>query len=348
MHQHLIQDAKQALPMPDLWRKLGWIGEAKKTCWRPYEAEDTREKGSVFQTETGAWLFHDFVTGENFDEVSLLARVEGLSNGDACRRFLDLSGIAGVSRIIKTMPRNAATCGNQPHSAVPHPRRRPAIGHLEPFTMADVERVATMRGLEVDAVRLAALEGLLWRGNKLGHDSWVLTDLSRWNAQFRRFDGEPYYIGEGRAVKTLGVKGGWAAYPIGLPAITGPERKFQRVVIVEGMPDLLAGFQVILECGYMTLATVLCMTGASMLIPEDYLGLFAGLRVRIFADADAAGSAAAARWHRQLSGAGAIVDAFDLSGLLRADGRPVKDLNDVCLMDRGERESLDLMGGMLS
>lgn len=349
--QHLIQDAKQALPMPDLWRKLGWPGEPKKSCRRPYAPEDTRDKGSVFQHQSGAWLFHDFVSGDNFEEVALLARVEGLNNGDACRRFIELSGVKNRQRIhSQPMPQTSENSGSLPNTGEisSRPRTRPSIGKLEPFTHYDVERVAVLRGIDPVAVHLAANEGLLWKGEKLGHESWVITDNSRWNAQFRRFDGQPYYLGAiGKEVKTLGVKGGWAAWPVGISAICEFKKRFHRVLIVEGMPDMLAGFQVIAETGFLAEATVICMTGSSMLVPDFCLPFFNGLRVRIFADADTAGQSAAVRWHEQLAAVGAVVDAFDLAGLLRADGQPVKDLNDVMLMDERERAALGLMEGML-
>lgn len=348
--QHLIQDAKQALPMPDLWRKLGWPGEPTKSCRRPYSPEDSRDKGSVFQHQSGAWLFHDFVSGENFDEVALLARVEGIDNSDACRRFVEFSGVKDRKRIQSSpMPQAAADSGTMPiKPEICRPRVRPTIGKLEPLTLDDVERVAALRGIDSMAVQLAAAEGFLWKGEKLGHESWVITDTSRWNAQFRRFDGLPYYLGAiGKEVKTLGVKGGWAAWPVGISAIFGFKRRFHRVIIVEGMPDMLAGFQVIAETGFMAEATVICMTGSSMLVPDICLPFFNGIRVRIFADADNAGQSAAFRWHKQLAAVGAVVDAFDLTGLLRADGQPVKDLNDVVLMDENERAALGLMEGML-
>ncbi len=348
--QHLIQEAKLTLPMPDLWRKRGWPGEPNRSCRRPYAPDDSRDKGSVFQTQGGAWLFHDFVSGENFDEVALLARVEGIDNSDACRRYIELSGVRGHPRIhSKPIPQSAADSGSMSLKAVGDlPRVRPSIGKLESFTSEDVERVASLRGLDSMAVQLAAAEGLLWKGEKLGHESWVITDDARWNAQFRRFDGEPYYLGAlDKEVKTLGVKGGWAAWPVGFTAIAVHKRRFHNVVMVEGMPDMLAGFQVLAEDGYTAEATVICMTGSSMLVPDFCLPFFDGLRVRIFADADKAGKSAAVRWHKQLEKVGAVVDTYDFEGLLRADGQRVKDLNDVMLMDPGERAALGLMEGML-
>lgn len=354
--QHLIQDAKQALPMPDLWRKLGWPGEPSRSCRRPYAPEDTRNKGSVFQTQSGAWLFHDFVSGENFDEVSLLARVEGLSNGDACRRFIE---VAGQQRRLVHVP-NPSSHGETWKSAPvsPRPPSRPHIGRLDPFCDSDVETLARLRGLDPAAIKLAASESLLFKAVHRNHPSWVVTDGGRWNARFRRMDGLPYELSDGLGgdvslVKSLAPsnKRGsrcWSGWPIGLQHIL--EGGFDYLLLTEGEPDLLAGFQVILESGLAGIATPLCLASSSPWIGEELLIFFRGKRVRIFPhlDNNGAGSKAAEKWRTQLARAGAVVDAFDLKDLLRADGRRVKDLNDVCLMDRGERESLDLMGGMFS
>lgn len=335
-----ITRAKIALPLPDLWRKLGWPGEPKKSCRRPYAPEDTRDSASVFQKASGQWCFHDFKAGETCDEIGLLAQVESLSNGDACRRFLALAGIKGDTPYT---PAPAATSKPSPPPDV-KPERKPFIGTLRELGREECEAIAASRGLLLDAVMLAACEGLLWHGERLGCASWVLTDSERWNAQFRRFDASPYVLSDGREVKTLGVKGGWAAWPLGIPALISGS--YRRAVIVEGLPDALAAFQVLLETGCAASCAVLCMTGAGLRIPLDCLPFFAGVNVRIFCDADESGRRAALRWEGQLREAGAACDAFDLSGLIRGDGKPVKDLNDCCLMAANERAALGLMEGI--
>jgi hypothetical protein len=70
------------------------------------------------------------------------------------------------------------------------------------------------------------------------------------------------------------------------------------------------------------------MLGASNAIPNDALRHFVGKQVRIFPHADEAGRDAGALWAAQLTAAQAEVDGFDFGGLLRADDRAVKDLND--------------------
>lgn len=337
-----ITRAKLALPLPDLWRKLGWPGEPKKSCRRPYSPEDTRESASVFQKASGEWCFHDFKAGETWDEIALLAQMEGLSNGDACRRFLALAGIKDAAQGPRA-PLPAAPARPSPPPDV-KPQNKPFLGTLRELGRDECAAIAASRGLMLDAVMLAAAEGLLWQGERLGRASWVLTDAERWNAQFRRFDGAPYALSDGREVKTLGVKGGWAAWPLGMPALASGS--YRRAVIVEGLPDALAAFQVLLETGCATNCAVLCMTGSGLRIPAECLPFFSGVVVRIFCDADESGRRAAVRWEGQLREAGAVCDAFDLGGLLQADGKPVKDLNDCCRMETSERAALGLMEGM--
>lgn len=342
--RELIQRAKAALPLPALWQKMGWQGEPKKCCRVPFRADDSRESGSVFQREHGAWCFHDFKSGESFDEIGLLAQVEGLRTGDAMRRFLSLAGVRDWT------PHENAPAAVSPPPALPprrdvKPESKPRLPPLQMPTLEECEAIAATRGLDVEAVKLAASEDSLFISERMGLPCWVLTDSERWNAQFRRLDGLPFMLSDGREVKTLGIKGGWAAWPLGLPLACSDE--FPLVVIVEGPPDALAAYQVIRETGHAAKCAVVCMAGAGLRIPAECLPAFRAKRVRIFCDADTSGRAAALRWTLQLSEAGAVVDAFDLAGLLQADGKPVKDLNDACRMAPADRARTGFMEGMI-
>lgn len=354
--QHLIQDAKQALPMPELWRKLGWPGEPKKSCRRPYSPEDTRDKGSVFQHQSGgAWLFHDFVSNETFDEVDLLARMEGLSKGEAIRRYIDLAGIKERGRIRVHLGQDFRKL-ERPHAVElrpnPLPPHKPRLGELRPFGADDVLALARLRGIDADAVRLAALDGHLWIAERNGHKCWVWTDCHRWVATYRRMDGGLLITKDGDPIKAQFPAGrrrsGW---PIGFSKVQHVafcKKEFRRVVLVEGGPDFLAAYQAIKEAGAVKDCGVLGMT-SSLDIEEGLLYAFNGVRVRLFPHLDSSrtGERVAAKWQRQLESHGAIVDGFDFRGLLRADGKSVEDLNDAMLMDQNERVALGLMEGML-
>jgi len=65
-----------------------------------------------------------------------------------------------------------------------------------------------------------------------------------------------------------------------------------------------------------------------------------GKQVVLYPHCDEAGQTAAREWARQLHNAGATVQAFDLSGIVKADGSAGKDLGDVCTIspDCLERE----------
>lgn len=358
--QHLIQDAKLALPMPDLWRKLGWPGEPKKSCRRPYSPEDSRDKGSVFQHySSGAWLFHDFVSGETFDEVDLLTRMEGLSKGEAIRRHIDLAGIKERGRIRLRLGQDSSKVDLPPviQSKPPQqiPRRRPGIGKLTPFAPDDVLTLARLRGIDPDAIRLAALDGHLWTAENRGHKCWVWTDSVRWLATYRRMDGGLLRTKEGIEQKVMGPplygepqRKGW---PIGFSKvqhIAFCKKEFRSVILVEGGPDFLAAYQAVKEANLVKDCGVLGMVSSTE-IEEGLLYAFNGVRVRLFPHLDSSGKGEkiVVRWQEQLESHGAIVDGFDFRGLLRADGKPVEDLNDAMLMDQNERAALGLMEGML-
>ena len=73
----------------------------------------------------------------------------------------------------------------------------------------------------------------------------------------------------------------------------------------------------------------------------EALSHFDGMRVRIVPHLDPVGQEAAARWARQLGAAGAVVDAFNLQGLRRRDGKPVKDLNDAIVISPEDESELE-------
>ena len=166
----------------------------------------------------------------------------------------------------------------------------------------------------------------------------MITDSRRLNAQARRFDGRNWTHIEDKKAWTL--PGSVGATPIGLREA----QDFKSIVFVEGGPDLLAAFHLMWCSGTPDLGVV-AMLGASNRIPESELAAFKGKRVRIFAHLDDEGLKAEGRWWRQLKEAGAIVDGFDFSGLVRSDGQPVGDLNDFCLVDadqwEAERETIE-------
>jgi hypothetical protein len=198
----------------------------------------------------------------------------------------------------------------------------------------------------------------------------VITDEERRVAEFRRIDGDRYPVKGGEGIKSWSTAG--KNWPIG-SAELGNRR---CVLWVEGGPDVLAAYHFLWGWGLLDRVAVVGMLGASARIAEEALPYFDGCRVRIIMDADelrdseAAGKRkipgleAATRWQQQLTAAGAVVETYDLGplyepdslrgyyagtvpagevevlrpGLIQADGRPVKDLNDLA---RCEAEVVD-------
>ena len=103
---------------------------------------------------------------------------------------------------------------------------------------------------------------------------------------------------------------------------------YPSIALTEGVPDFLSAFHLGLAFGVDALVAPVCISGASVSIPEEALPQFAGKRIRIFAHNDQAGQAAAERWTEQLKDI-ATVDRFTFSGLEMSDGKAVKDLNDL-------------------
>ena len=174
--------------------------------------------------------------------------------------------------------------------------------------------------------------------------SWIITDVTRRVGEFRRLDNLPYPRLKHDAIKAWSTAG--KSWPVGAAEM---EHRL-NVLLVEGGPDVLAAYHFLHGFGMLGSVAVVGMLGGSNRIAEDALMHFRGRRVRIMMDADEvkeltttladgttrtrasrAGLSAALRWQEQLTAAGAAVECYDLTGLMRADGRPVKDVNDLAL-----------------
>lgn len=173
--------------------------------------------------------------------------------------------------------------------------------------------------------------------------SWCVTDGERCVAEFRRLDGEKYALRDG-AIKSWSTAG--KHWPVGAAEIGARP----CVLLVEGGPDMLAAYHFLWGFNQLAHVAVVAMLGTGSRICEEALPFFKGKRVRICIDADEVqekktvdkkgvehvrrtrpGYDASLRWTEQLTNAGAAVQGVNLEGLVRADGEPVKDLNDLAL-----------------
>ncbi len=203
-------------------------------------------------------------------------------------------------------------------------------------TAAELATLAELRAVSLAACILADSVGLLRFATWKGKPAWIVTDSETVNAQARRLDGKPW---EEIDAKAQTLPGCWASWPIG--AKTGSN--YPAFILCEGGPDLLAALHFIHAHpeGGEALFFPVAMLGASQRIHPDALPIFTGKRVRIMPHLDAAGRKAAECWGAQLATVGADVDCADFSGLRKADGSPIKDLNDCTSIHPDDAKELE-------
>ena len=212
---------------------------------------------------------------------------------------------------------------------------------MVPETWA-LEAIMKVRGISIEGLKLAVERGILCAGYHYDLPCWFVTDEHRIAAQARRIDGQRFFSADGlKAVSLTGTIGGW---PIGAAAIRSEHRS---VIFCEGGPDLLAAHAFIRAEMREHDAAAVAMLGASSPIANEALELFRGRRVRFVVHADTAGAKGLARWGTQLQGIAASRDSICFKGLHRADGEPVKDLNDALLVDADTFETARILWGLV-
>ena len=103
MNRDLLAEAKSRLPLPALMSLLGLGEHAKKSTRCPWHT-DASASFSVHQRADGSWAFKCFAGCGEGDEPALLSKHRGLSNGDGCREFIRLAGIAPATPTPRSNP----------------------------------------------------------------------------------------------------------------------------------------------------------------------------------------------------------------------------------------------------
>src|SRR4030095_7617785 len=85
-----LEQAKQSMSLPDLMARFGLSDHAKKSARCPFH-DDRNNSFSVFQNESGEWIWNCFAGCGGGDAAAFVARVEGTSNGEGCRRLIELT-----------------------------------------------------------------------------------------------------------------------------------------------------------------------------------------------------------------------------------------------------------------
>jgi hypothetical protein len=295
----------------------------RKVCneWKFADVSGARGNSlGVALAGQNAGLWQDRATGEGGDFVKLLCANRDLTFVQAVEEIERASGVNLHSENGEALPE----VSNQRE---PERKREPLkLEGLQPCQKTDALQIVKLRGIRIEGLRLAHQRKVLFAYNHQFHGRcWVITDDARRNAIARKLDGK-LFDGD---KKSLCLKGSEANWPIGIAQAQG----FPAIALCEGAPDLLAAFWLAWAGAAESLVMPVCMTGAACRIHDDALPMFRGKRVRIFGHADEAGQDAIQRWADQLSDVQAEVDGFDFEGLVKADGSPVKDLNEFLWAD---------------
>ncbi|NBR89984.1 MAG: hypothetical protein EBS68_08730 [Rhodobacteraceae bacterium] len=305
-----LDDAKHALRIPDVWAHLNLPGDCRKNpCHSPFYERTSKPSFSVFNDGRA---FNDLRTGQRGSVIDFLMLATGLSRQAACQKVMELAGGGKWD----------ATAPTRRPAPAPQARKKPELPPMDNGTESEMRQLAELRSLDFRAVFLARSLDLLRFANLRGHRAWIVTDGDGFNAQARRLDGKPWEHLDG--AKSFTLPGCWAGFPLG----AAQAENYPAVMLCEGGPDFLAAFHFIVRADRLADVCPVAMLGANQRIHEAALPMLAGKRVTIYAHADDAGKRGAERWFAQLHGIGATVEKFDFTGLRKADGSPVKDLND--------------------
>lgn len=195
--QSTLADAKARLNIHGLWLHFNYPGQSSASCRCPWR-EDHKPSFSVNADGT---LFNDFATGDAGDAVDFFQRASGLSQKEACRKFIELAG-----GHITATPR-AARPQCQPAEAKP----KPAFPDFRRGTADEINHLARLRNIGREGLQFAGERGLLWFATLKDCPAWIITDAARVNAQARRMDGQQWeHIG----AKAWTLPGSWAAWPL--------------------------------------------------------------------------------------------------------------------------------------
>lgn len=332
--------AKAQVTIADAWMRLGLPGkpcQPGKSCCNPFR----EDKNPSFSITPDGKHWKDFANGEHGDVVDFIAKARGCSLSEAAKTLIEMAGSA---------PTKAYSIGVRAASGIPAPVKKPSPVRLDKPTYRELLEIQERRRLpSTGGLHFAVERGLLWTANVWDNDAytrcWVVTDDARIGAQARRMDGREF-TREGKTFKSKTLPGYKAGWPVGSANIGNAK----YVILTEGPPDMLAAMTIAAITPSSNLPNLgfACVCGAGNQLMPESLTHFAGKRVRFVYHQDAAGEGARDNWCQQLSNAGADVLVFDLNGMVKKDGTPAKDLNDVSyyVRDDGEAAGPDLPAGL--
>ena len=239
----------------------------------------------------------------------------------------DAKAIFALAGSKDSLPSSGPALVTRPRPAPVKPKTPFAWPELQHGTASDIRQLARLRDVNADSLKIMSERGLLRFATFDGERAWVAVDPSLKNAQARLLSGERWHGIDCTSRSPRSDSGAVHRWPIGITAAAS----FGAIALVEGVPDFISVLHHAGCTGLESRIAPVMLPGAGVSIVENALPLFAGKRVRVFVHDDTgAGVGAFALWCGQLLSAGAGVDGFSFEGLFQSDGRPVKDLNDLC------------------
>ncbi len=241
------------------------------------------------------------------------------------RRIAELVGTPTEPRPLRTAPKPTPQ---------PPPRLAALDLDLRSPTVTDLATIAATRrwpffaGLEIARGRGLLHTGKVWDDGGMV-DAWILTDSTRYAAQARRMDGQPW---RGIEAKAKTMPGSCASWPIGCAEIA--DRPV--VLVCEGGPDALAAMTAAWLTGTAEDVAVVAMLGAGQNFHAQAIDHFRGKRIRIVEQNDAAARKAGRKWYEQLRTVASYVDGYEPPA---GD----KDLSDTLARLAIEHEELDAL-----
>lgn len=333
-----IDELKARLTIPDVWRLLQLPGKPGKSCAAPTRP-DKKPSFSVFD-DGRRWKDH--ASGEGGDVLDFIALAMKCGNAEAIQWAREQCGGAvplgasdagrptGIKRNISEQSRSTpgyTVCNHDAAGGGDGQTKKPKPPPtLRPGTEAELEDLSERRGFTLATLHEAQARELLGFAHVFGKVAWCVCDPGGRIMEARRLDGEPWEAFGKMPARKCHAFGHGKTWPVNLESAA----RCEKLALCEGGPDLLAALEIVRREGKAESVGVVAMLGAANTrFDAEALPFFRGRIVRIFCHADEAGRKAAKAWARALVDAGASrVDAFDLSGLVRFDGLPGKDLAD--------------------
>ena len=302
-----IEEIKLAYRIPAAWRDLQLDGEPGKCVRSPFRDE----KNPSFSVHDDGRRWKDFASGELGDVLDFVGRATGK----------DTSGALGWIRERLGFIADATGDGKKDAS------KKPRIPELRFASPNELSALNARRGFGLEAMKLAEARGFLRFCTFAGQAAWCVKDRRHELYEFRRLDGDPWAAYKHLSERKSHCVGAGKRWPLG----AREAEPFAKCALVEGAPDFVALFNFLLaEAEEDNVAPLAMLGAANEKIEPEAVALLAGRHVRLFPHVDEAGRRAARAWAQQLKDAGCVVDAFDLSGCVRTDGKMGKDLADVC------------------